>query len=641
MQFYHPEILFGLIVLAIPIIVHLFQLRKFKPEPFTNVALLKKLIISSRKSSKLKKWLSLITRILILTFLVLAFAQPFIPNANVVNKNKQVNIFLDNSYSMALKGEKTDLFNQAKEELLESLPEDQTYNLITHNDVFRNLNTEEFKSLLFDLEYCPDPLELDKILQKSEAAFSNSLNSQKEMIVLSDFQYFNISEDSITLAEDIKYNFIRYKPQNPINFSIDTAFIESSANGKLLNFRIKASEKISQSIPVSVYDDEKLLGRLSLNFDNEVEKDYSFNLEVDEVKEGRIEIEDIALSYDNVMYFSVSRPEVINVLAVSETITPYINKIYQNDRFNFKQVRLDQLEFEEFTTADVVILNEIESISNALNIAIDNFNKEGGVLVFIPAKKTNFNSYNKAFDVLGLEPYTSLNENSIKLTGINLDHPVFEGVFTSGIENFDYPSFDSYYPIFSSEKALSFSNGLSFLESRSNTFRFNASISDNSNFMQSPLVVLCFYNIALSAQNKDILYLNMGDNYEVKLSENIAQDQVLSLSRGEFNFIPRQKAEGKSIKLDFVDYPDVAGHYDLLNTRKDTLGKLAFNSSRKESKLKYFDVSTLKNVDLYNSFSNYSQELYESSKIKSLWQWFIVLALMFMIIELLLLRFIK
>jgi uncharacterized protein (DUF983 family) len=49
----------------------------------------------------------------------------------------------------------------------------------------------------------------------------------------------------------------------------------------------------------------------------------------------------------------------------------------------------------------------------------------------------------------------------------------------------------------------------------------------------------------------------------------------------------------------------------------------------------------LKNVDLYNSFSNYSQELYESSKIKSLWQWFIVLALMFMIIELLLLRFIK
>ncbi|NNK28782.1 MAG: hypothetical protein HKP06_11155, partial [Flavobacteriaceae bacterium] len=38
MQFKHPELLYALLLLLIPIIIHLFQLRRFKETPFTNVA---------------------------------------------------------------------------------------------------------------------------------------------------------------------------------------------------------------------------------------------------------------------------------------------------------------------------------------------------------------------------------------------------------------------------------------------------------------------------------------------------------------------------------------------------------------------------------------------------------------------------
>jgi hypothetical protein len=641
MQFYHPEILYGLFALAIPIIVHLFQLRKFKPEPFTNVALLKKLVISSRKSSKLKKWLSLITRMLIITCLVLAFAQPFIPNSNTSDRVKEVSIFLDNSFSMSLKGEKASLFTQAKEELLEALPENQTYNLITHNEVYKNLNTEDFKSLLFDVELYSAALSFDKMLQKTEIAFSNSDNSQKEIIVLSDFQKYKNTDDSISFDSNVKCNLIDYKPQSLLNFSIDTAYVENTANEKLLNFEISASEPVTQSLPVSIYDNDKLLGRFSINFEKESLKSYSFNLNDEELQFGRLEIEDVGLTYDNTLYFSISKPDLIKVLAVSEKSTGYLDRIYQNQRFDFKQVIADQLEFEEISKADVVILNELDDLTNALNIAITNYTSQGGVLIIIPSKKANTDSYNRLFGKLELEPYASLNENTIKLTGINLDHPIFEGVFTEDVQNFDYPSFDSYYANFSAEKALSFSNSLAFLESNKQIFRFNAAISDNSNFAQSPLVVLSFYNIALSAKNKEILYLYMGDNYEVKLNENLQQDEVLSLSKGDFSFIPRQKTDGRNINISFLNYPENSGHYHLVNARKDSIDVLAFNSKRIENHLKYYDLNNFKSTNIFESFSDYTQEFYKSTEIKSLWKWFIILALIFMIIELLLLRFIK
>ena len=77
MNFKHPEILYFLFLLVIPILVHLFQLRRFKKEYFTNVQFLKELSVQTRKSAKLKKWLLLLTRLLLLALLILAFAQPY------------------------------------------------------------------------------------------------------------------------------------------------------------------------------------------------------------------------------------------------------------------------------------------------------------------------------------------------------------------------------------------------------------------------------------------------------------------------------------------------------------------------------------------------------------------------------------
>ena len=119
MQFYHPEVLYALALLIIPILVHLFQLRRFQKEYFTNVKFLKKISLQTRKSSRIKKWLILSTRLLALACIILAFAQPYIPSEKSDSSPIETVIYLDNSYSMQALGKKGRLLERSIQELLE------------------------------------------------------------------------------------------------------------------------------------------------------------------------------------------------------------------------------------------------------------------------------------------------------------------------------------------------------------------------------------------------------------------------------------------------------------------------------------------------------------------------------------------
>lgn len=113
MQFKHPELLWALLLLLIPIIIHLFQLRRFQKITFTNVKFLKNVKLQTRKSSQIKKWLVLITRLLLLACLVFAFTQPFTTNSDTFNAKNETVIYLDNSFSMEAKGNNGSLLNEA------------------------------------------------------------------------------------------------------------------------------------------------------------------------------------------------------------------------------------------------------------------------------------------------------------------------------------------------------------------------------------------------------------------------------------------------------------------------------------------------------------------------------------------------
>src|ERR1043165_1481596 len=196
MSFTYPSFLFALSAIAIPIIIHLFNFRKFKTVYFSNVRFLKEVKQETQAKSKLKHLLDLAARILALIFLVLAFAQPYLPveNQKVIAGDKAVSIFVDNSFSMEAVNKNGRLLDDAKKRALEILsaykPTDQ-FQLLTNDFEGKHqrlVSKEEFIDLLDDVKISPASRSLEEIISRQTDLLSQSENKSRTAFILSDFQ---------------------------------------------------------------------------------------------------------------------------------------------------------------------------------------------------------------------------------------------------------------------------------------------------------------------------------------------------------------------------------------------------------------------------------------------------------------------
>ena len=198
MQFKHPEILFALFLLIIPIIVHLFQLRRFKKVFFTNVKFLKEVELQTRKSSRLKKLLILFTRLLLFAALIFSFAQPYVSSSKV-NKPETTYIYLDNSFSMQAKGKDGELFKRAVQDIINSVSTIQSVHLYTNNEVFHNLSAKNIKNTLLSIDYHPIKMDMQSILLKIKSNIRDKKKSNN-IFLISDFQLINFIVTLVTIV---------------------------------------------------------------------------------------------------------------------------------------------------------------------------------------------------------------------------------------------------------------------------------------------------------------------------------------------------------------------------------------------------------------------------------------------------------
>ena len=163
MSFLYPAFLWGLAALAIPIIIHLFSFRRFKTVYFSNVKFLKEVKEETSSRSNLKHLLVLIARMLAITFLVLAFAQPFLPkdDTEVIRGSQVVSVYIDNSFSMDAIGDQLSLLDKAKQKAREIVqaygPEDK-FNLVTNEfegKHQRMVSRDIFLNYLEDVQISP------------------------------------------------------------------------------------------------------------------------------------------------------------------------------------------------------------------------------------------------------------------------------------------------------------------------------------------------------------------------------------------------------------------------------------------------------------------------------------------------------
>ena len=642
MQLKHPEILYFLLLLIVPILVHLFQLRRFKKEYFTNVQFLKELSIQTRKSSKLKKWLLLATRLLVLACLILAFCQPFFNAKDNKNATNEMYIILDNSFSMQAKGQKGALLKRAVEDLLAHTPNDQNFSLITNSETFWNTDIKTIQTDLQNLPYSGDAFELDHLMAKINAHKSAFA---KDIVVISDAIGLQ-SKQLKSIEKAANTYFIVPKSEQKSNVAIDSVFVNQTLDQFYeIGVKLTAFGDSSKEMPISLFNDNKLIAKTLINFDG-AQKTINFTIPKTDFN-GYVSIVDNSLEYDNTYYFSISKNKKINVLSIGTVEKSiFLSRIYTQTEFNYNNFSIESLDYNQLEKQDAIVLNELSTIPDALQKTLLLFVEKGGNLILIPSSENAISNLNNFVRNFGDLQFKTIENKEKLITKISFEHPLLTTVFEKKIDNFQYPMTKKSFEITSTNPAiLSYADQSTFLTSiqkdLSSIYIFNAPINKtNSNFENSPLIVPIFYNMAQTIQKTGVNAMNVGQNEVFLVDADLSKDDIISVNNATEKFIPTQQILNKKVKLTFNENPKTAGNFGVFN-HNDLIRNISFNYKRTESNLTIDNENVLADYKKIDNIETVFDSFKTDRTNNELWKWFAVLTLLFLIAELLIQKFVK
>ena len=639
MQFKYPELLWALLLLLIPIIIHLFQLRRFQKTPFTNVRLLQTIVSQTRKSRSLKKWLLLFTRLLLFASIVLAFAQPFI-SAKLGDLSTETVVYLDDSFSMQAKTENGDLLQNAIQDLIKALPANENISLFTNDRTFEQVTLAAIQNELLSLKHTYKQLTMEEVVLRAQSLFKQSPGTKKQLLAISDFQdyMFNI-EDSL---DQVDLHLVQLKSEETVNISIDSVFVSSTSPTQLeLNAFLTASEQI-ENTPVSIWNADTLMAKTAARFSPQGNATVSFSLPANMLVDGLVEIADQGLNYDNELYFNINEKERIQVMVIGAESDGFLERIYTEDEFVLESFQLNNLNYSDIEKQNLIILNRLKAVPVSLQNALNSFTETGGYLVVIPDPDSEISSYNRLMSGYFSSAFLESNAVEQQLTSISFDHPLYQNVFERSISNFQYPTVSSYYRIRSKAPViLSFQNGDPFLIGDQGKYIFTASIDqENSNFRNSPLIVPTFYNIGAQSLALPSLYHPLSSSTNIDIPVALPSDNIARVTQGDYEFIPLQQSYPNKTTLNFEEHPSQDGIFDIV-LGDSLISRVSFNYPRAESNLRYAKPE----AGLFTSTSDSIGELWEqienSKRVNELWPWFVILALLFIVIEVLVQKLVK
>ena len=641
MQFKNPEILYFLFLLLIPILVHLFQLRRFKKEYFTNVQFLKELSLQTRKSSQIKKWLLLATRLLILTALIFAFAQPFFAAKDENASTNETYIVVDNSFSMQAQGQNGPLLKRVMEDLQQHLPENQNFSLLTGTENYWETDVKSVQKEIQNLEYSASEFSLNQVLSQIK---SKKSPFQKDIIIISDF--INADANALEKINSAFNTFvIPIQAEKKANISIDSVFIKETTDKfyeigiQLTNYATEKTE-----IPLGIYNENKLIAKSVVKF--ETAKKVVFFTLPKQAFNGYASIDDNALTYDNQLYFSISEPKKINVLSIGATDkSTFLSKIYTESEFNYVNVELTALNYNLLEKQEVIIVNELSSIPQSLQTTLTDFAKKDGNIIFIPSAASNVEELNNWFRSVGTIHYSKIENTKKLITKISFSHPLFKNVFEKNVTNFQFPSVNNYFRVnTTAAPVLRFEDDSPFLSAIGKVFVFTAPLNkENSNFQNSPLIVPTFYNMAQNSNHSGISAMQIGFENALTVDAKLQKEEILKVRKSNSSeatdFVPSQQIKNNKVLLTFDNAPSESGNYGIYQNEK-ILQNISFNYPRTESNLNDAVVN-LSNYNVATSIESIIDTLQTNRTNNEIWKWFAVLTLLLLITELFIQKFVK
>lgn len=650
MQFKNPEVFYFLVLLLIPIIVHLFQLQKFRKVAFTNVAFLKKINLDTRKSSKLKKWLILATRLLGLLALLFVFSQPYFSDRKSDRKSHHF-IYFDNSLSLNTNGNKGNQLRIATQELIENISEDDLFTLITNDEIYENIDQLKLSDIVKSINFSSKSINFEQILLQLESRTNNSINTLNKVILISDYQ--NVTENNLKVFTNVNTPILGVNLENESNnnISIDSLSVQNSTSDEITlsaTLRNQGNSKID--IPIALYNNDELISKRSFSIDADTEENIQFTIPNTTKINGKIEVtsNDIFI-FDNAFYFHLNSDIKTDVLSIGNS-SKSLEKIFTSDTFVFENSTVQNVNYNRISDRECIILNELEIIPDVLQNTLIQFIENGGHLLIIPNGKMDFVSYNTFLTKIGSGKITGVRNNELKITDINFDHPLYSNVFSKRVSNFQYPKVEKYFRTsLRGTNIIEFENKEPFLVEVQNPYSkvywFSSPLnSEISNFSNSPLIVPTLFNIGQNSLQISKSNFTLQQENLIEIGEKVGKDEVLSISNNSGSFIPLQQRFANKVRITTTDQPNEPGFYSVL-FKNDTISTLAFNISKEESNLDFINTNELteanSNIKMYDSVKDLFGEINEKNEVQWLWKLFLVIAIVSLLLEILILKFFK
>ena len=675
MKFAYPEFLYALFAIAIPIIIHLFNFRKFKKIYFSNVEFLKYIQQETQAKSKLKHLLILLSRILAIAFLVFAFAQPFIPSSDsdIANQNNIVGIYVDNSFSMETTGENGSLLNDAKTKalgIINSYRPTDKFILISNNfnaGDQRLLSKEEIIDKVEAIAISSKSRPLSTIYSRNRDAINSSDINNKAFYILSDFQKSTADFKNIKADTLINSYLIPIKANEINNLYIDSCWFDSPTHlinqSEVLNVRIKNNSPTDlEKIPLKLFiNNQKIVpASFSVKANDETIFKLNYRNKTNGIQQGRVELRDNKITTDDIFYFSYSISDNINILSIESNENELaLSSIYNTDSvFNYVNHNVTQLDYSIIKKSNLIILNSLEKINSGLSTSLKTFAENGGSILIFPNKTIDYDSYREFLSLLNVNYFTALDTAKNKVKEINLKHPVYRNVFDGKPKgNLNLPIVSAHYSI--SKGTTSFKNNILTLRDGSpfltgykidqgNIYLSTVSLDiDNSNFTNHALFVPTLYNIGLLSQPNYPLFHIIGSNSTINLNRG-EKDDVYHIKNATLDFIPRVRNGNSDVTVFVNSEIETAGNY-IIENEKTKMG-LAYNYNRSESELTYLSTTEIDKIintnDINAQFIDLSNSTIQSALStlnigKKYWKYCIILALLFLAVEIVLIKIFK
>ncbi len=677
MKFLYPEFLWALSAISIPVIIHLFNFRRYKLVYFSNLRFLKNLQEQTQSQQKLKHLLILAARISAIIFLVLAFAQPYLPAAN---QNKQagqngVSIFIDNSFSMtnqSADGELIELAKNKAREIADAYKESDLFQLLTNDFEGRHqrlVNRTDLLKLIDEVKVSPVSKKLSEVVARQKQALNKTPEHNRQLFLLSDFQQSQADLSNLPADTTYHINLIPLTPAVTSNLYLDSCWFKTpfvqpkTATELMVRIRNSGEEDITgNTVTLKINGVQKALSGFEVKAGSFTDVTLTFTPETAGENKAELSIQDNPVIFDDHLYFHFEVFDHISVWQIYEN-TPgkYLPAVYAADPFfKVNSSSSTQLNYAELGKAGLVILDGLTNYSSGLQLELDKFIQNGGSVLIFPSASAavqpqSFASFVQAFSIRAATQITKTNE---KIQQINTRSDLLKPVFEKIPENMDLPSVSSYISlgatrIKNSTPLLTMRNGdIVLIElKRGKGHLYVSGIALDKSWSSLPenwiMPAICL-RTALSSCTQQNLYAHIGEDrmaeYALKGEE---KENVYKLKNGTIEVIPEAVVSNNRIRIYFNDLIQEAGNYTLTGESGTTAGLLSLNFNRNESVMHFLQGNNLNTYGnstikiLNQGGKNLASALGEQQRGTPFWKLCIVLVLVFLLIEILLLKFYK